>query len=188
MHPIDLWRTKLEAIAAGIFFQLPNLGMAAVFCGIVWLAAIFVAKGIIRIATRRGRPDLGLLLASLTKGGMLIAAGLIATAIIFPSVNPADILTTLGIGSIAIGFAFKDILQNLLAGILLLLRRPYRAGDQIVVHAFEGTVERIESRATILRTYDGRRIIVPNSDIYTSPVIVNTAFENRRDEIVVGIG
>ena len=111
-----------------------------------------------------------------------------ASAIVFPSVKPSDILGTLGIGSVAIGFAFRDILQNLLAGFLLLIRRPFRRGDQIVVKDYEGTVEHIESRATYIKTYDGRRVIIPNADIYTSPVLVNTAFETRRAEYDVGIG
>lgn len=112
----------------------------------------------------------------------------VAAAIVFPSVKPGDVFATLGIGSVAIGFAFKDILQNMLAGLLLLIRRPYRRGDQIVVKEFEGTVEQIESRATLIKTYDGRQVIIPNSDIYTSPVIVNTAYPSRRDEYVVGVG
>jgi small-conductance mechanosensitive channel len=103
-------------------------------------------------------------------------------------VKPATIISSLGIGSVAIGFAFKDILQNLLAGILLLVNRPYRRGDQIVVKDFEGTVEHIQSRATLIKTYDGRRVIIPNSDVYTSPVIVNTAFPLRRDQFDIGIG
>ena len=100
----------------------------------------------------------------------------------------ATIISSLGIGSVAIGFAFKDILQNLLAGILLLINRPYRRGDQIVVKDFEGTVEHIQSRATLIKTYDGRRVIIPNSDVYTSPVMVNTAFPVRRDQFDIGIG
>ena len=119
----------------------------------------------------------------------MVVALLISAAIIFPSVKPSDVLGTLGIGSVAIGFAFKDILQNLLAGLLLLINRPYRRGDQIKVKDFEGTVEHIESRATLIKTYDGRRrVIIPNSDVYTSPVVVNTAFDYRRDSYDVGVG
>ena len=117
----------------------------------------------------------------------MVAAVLIASVIVFPSVKPATIISSLGIGSVAIGFAFKDILQNLLAGVLLLVNRPYRRGDQIVVKDFEGTVEHIESRATLIKTYDGRRVIIPNSDVYTSPVVVNTAFPTRRDQFDIGI-
>ena len=132
--------------------------------------------------------DLGGVLSSLAFGLIVAASVMIASVIIFPSVQPATIISSLGIGSIAIGFAFKDILQNLLAGILLLINHPYRRGDQIVVKGFEGTVEHIQSRATLIKTYDGRRVIIPNSDVYTLPVVVNTAFPTRRSQFEVGIG
>jgi small-conductance mechanosensitive channel len=180
--------SKMTSFAEGFFLQLPNIVAAIIFFGFAWIASQVIGKLVTKVAQKRNRPDLGNLLSSLARGAILITAALFATAIIFPSVNPGDIFTTLGIGSVAIGFAFKDILQNLLAGLLLLIRRPYKRGDQIVVKDFEGTVEQIESRATLIKTYDGRRVIIPNSDVYTSPVVVNTAFDARRDEFVVGIG
>lgn len=88
----------------------------------------------------------------------------------------------------AIGFAFRDILQNFLAGILLLLHEPFHVGDQIVITNFEGTVEDIQARATLIKTYDGRRVVIPNSDLFTNSLTVNTAFEKRRSEYDVGIG
>lgn len=147
-----------------------------------------MARGIRRGFHHRDRVDLGGVLSSLVFGIMVAGAVLIASVIIFPSVKPSTVISSLGIGSVAIGLAFKDILQNLLAGILLLINRPYRRGDQIVVKDYEGTVEHIQSRATLIKTYDGRRVIIPNSDVYTSPVIVNTAFETRRSQYDVGIG
>jgi small-conductance mechanosensitive channel len=89
---------------------------------------------------------------------------------------------------VSIGVAFRDILQNFLAGILLLLTEPFGIGDQIIVHDFEGTVEDIQTRATMIKTYDGRRIVIPNSDLFTESVIVNTAFAIRRSEYDVRIG
>ncbi len=94
----------------------------------------------------------------------------------------------LGISGVAIGFAFRDILQNFLAGILILLTEPFQIDDQIVFKNFEGTVESIQTRATTIRTYDGRRIVIPNSELFTNSVKVNTAFENRRLEYDIGIG
>lgn len=186
--PLELMTAKVNGFVNGFFLQLPNIVAAIVFLLVAWLVGHWLARGINALATRRNRPDLGTLLGSLARGAFIIAAFLFAAAIVFPSINPADIFATLGIGSVAIGFAFKDILQNLLAGLLLLINRPYRRGDQIVVKEFEGTVEHIESRATLIKTYDGRRVIIPNSDVYTSPVIVNTAYNSRRDEFVIGIG
>lgn len=94
----------------------------------------------------------------------------------------------LGVSSVAIGFAFKDILQNGLAGLLILLRQPVEVGDQIVINSFEGTVERIETRATIIRTYDGQRVVVPNGDSYTKAVQVKTANDKRRSQYDMGLG
>ena len=72
-----------------------------------------------------------------------------------PVGEPVDLLAGLGFFSVAIGFAFQDILENLLAGILLLFRQPFVAGDQICVKEHEGTVERITIRETVLVTFDG---------------------------------
>mgnify|MGYP003131207122 CR=1 FL=1 len=179
---------QLREIVAGFYRSIPNIIAGIIFLLIAWLVGKLVKRGIASLAARRGRPDLGTLIGTLVQGVFMIAALLTAAAIVFPSVQPGDVLAGLGVGSVAIGFAFKDILQNLFAGLLILIRRPYGIGDQIVVDEFEGTVEQVESRATIIETYDGRRVIIPNSDIYTKAVIVNTAHAQRRDEYLVGIG
>ncbi|WP_188056134.1 mechanosensitive ion channel family protein [Sphingosinithalassobacter sp. CS137] len=187
-EPVDLVTETMEGWVDGFYAQLPSVVAGLIFLLLAWIVGKLLARLVRRIAVRRRRPDLGNLLGSLAFGGLMVAALLVAAAIIFPTVHPGDILAALGIGSVAIGFAFKDILQNLFAGVLILLRRPFLQGDQIEAQGFEGTVEHIESRATLLRTYDGRRVIIPNADIYTSPVVVNTAFPVRRDEYDVGIG
>ena len=79
-------------------------------------------------------------------------------------------------------------MQNFLAGILILLTEPFEINDQIVFKSFEGTVENIETRATTIRTYDGRRIVIPNAELFTNSVTVNTAFDKRRIEYDFGIG
>jgi len=108
--------------------------------------------------------------------------------IAIPGFTPGQLISLLGLSSVAIGFAFRDILQNFLAGILLLLSEPFRIGDQIVINDFEGTVEDIQTRATFLRTYDGRRIVIPNSNLFTNSVTVNTAHDKRRLQYDIGIG
>lgn len=187
-NPFDLIVAKLHASANGFFLQIPNIVGALVLLLIAYGIGKLVARAIRAGFHHRGRVDLGGVLASLAFGAVMVAAVLVAAVIVFPSVQPSTIISSLGIGSVAIGFAFKDILQNLLAGILLLITRPYRRGDQIVVKDYEGTVEHIESRATLIKTYDGRRVIIPNSDLYTAPVVVNTAFPVRRDQFDIGIG
>ena len=187
-QPEDTVVAKLHIWVNEFFLQIPNIAAAILFLFIAYWVAKLAAWGVRKLLSRRQRIDLGQLLGSLVFGAMMLLALMIAAAIVFPSVKPADILATLGIGSVAIGFAFKDILQNLFAGLLLLTRRPFRRGDQIAVKDFEGTVEHIESRATVIKTYDGRRVIIPNADIYTGLVVVNTAYPARRDQADFGVG
>jgi small-conductance mechanosensitive channel len=114
--------------------------------------------------------------------------GLFATAtIVVPSFQPGSMIAGLGISSIAIGFAFKDVFQNFLAGLLLLWSQPFKVGDRIKSGDFEGTVEDIDIRATLIRTYDGERAILPNSLVYSNPVLVRTAFNVRRGKVDVTV-
>jgi len=171
----------------GFFLLLPNIAVSAVVMAI-FLSFGWSASWTLRRATRsRGRSDLGAVIGSVFKWTVWVFGGMIALTILTPSLRPGDLIAGLGIGSVAIGFAFKDILQNLLAGILILIRQPFQVGDQIVAGEYEGTVERIETRATMIRTYDGRRVVIPNSDVYTNAVTVNTAYDLRRSEYGFGI-
>lgn len=179
---------KVETWIEGLIRLVPNLVSAAVILLAFYLVARAVSYGVSRTLARHGRPALANVGAALLRWSIMIMAFLLAATIVLPSLRPGDLLSGLGIGSVAIGFAFKDILQNLLSGVLILLRQPFRVGDQIVVNGFEGTVEDIETRATFIKTYDGRRVIIPNAQIYTGTLTVNTAFELRRSEYDIGIG
>ena len=179
---------RLDSWLDGFFKLLPNIGVAIVILFIFWFVAIGVAKLIRRMAYRRDRESLGDVAGALVRWALVVIGFMLAITIIAPSLTPGDLIAGLGVSSVAIGFAFKDILQNMLAGILILLRQPFEVGDQIVSGGHEGTVERIETRATLIKTYDGRRVVIPNADIYTDSVVVNTAHDKRRSEYDIGIG
>ena len=135
----------------------------------------------VTLVRRAGRYDLAHMLSSFAFWVTLFVGFLVVITVLLPSMRPVDIFTSLGIGSVALGFAFKDILQNWIAGFFILIRRPFHRGDQIKVGDIEGTVQAVETRATLVKTYSGRLVIIPNSDIYTRSVTVNTAYEHRRD-------
>ncbi|MCE8005780.1 mechanosensitive ion channel family protein [Aestuariivita sp.] len=179
---------KLDSWLDGLFRLLPNILVAIVVAVIFWFVGLAVGKLINRLADHRGRESLGDVGGALARWAIVVVGFMLAVTIIAPSITPGDLIGGLGVSSVAIGFAFKDILQNMLAGILILLRQPFEVGDQIVSGGHEGTVEKIETRATMIKTYDGRRVVIPNSDIYTDSVVVNTAFETRRSEYDIGIG
>ncbi len=180
---------RIRALADATLALLPGLAFGLLVFGVFLLLARGVRAGIGRaVRLRSDNAGLALVLGRIG-GGVVVGLGvLVGAAVAFPSISAADLFSVLGIGGVAIGFAFRDILQNLLAGILLLLTRPFRLGDQIRAGEFEGTVEDIQIRATTIRTYDNRRAVIPNSDLFTGKVLVNTAYENRRLAIRFGIG
>ncbi len=179
---------KLDSWVDGFMALLPNIAVALVVFAIFYALSLLAKRLISGTASRRGRADLGEVLGKFGKWVLLVVGALLAATIVMPTLNPGDLIAGLGISSVAIGFAFKDILQNWLAGLLLLLRQPFEVGDQIEVSGYEGTVQHIESRSTIIKTYDSRRVIIPNSIIYTSEIVVKTAYDERRSQYDVGIG
>lgn len=180
---------RLQGMVDSLIASIPNLLVGLFILAVFYLIAQTI-KAVVQRATeyRRRARNLALVLGRLAQGGVLIIGLLVAATIAIPDFTPSDLIGTLGIGSIAIGFAFRDIFQNFLAGILILLTEPFRINDQIVYKTYEGTVEDIQTRATTILTYDGRRVVIPNAELFTNSVIVNTAFDYRRLEYDIGIG
>lgn len=180
---------KVQAMANGLIALIPNLVLALIVFGIFFAIAGTTRQFVSRLTRhRRHARNLGLILGRLSQWFILLIGLFISLSIVIPTLRAGDLVQLLGISGVAIGFAFRDILQNFLAGILILLTEPFQLDDQIIFKDFEGTVEHIRTRATTIRTYDGRRIVIPNSELFTNSVTVNTAFENRRLEYDVGIG
>ena len=161
---------KMQAMLNDFISLLPNMVLALIVFAIFFFIARAIKK-VVRNLTRDRRQarNLGLVLGRLAQGTTLMVGLFIALSIVIPSLKAGDLVQLLGVSGVAIGFAFRDILQNFLAGILILLTEPFQIDDQIVFKNFEGTVENIQTRATIIKTYDGRRIVIPNSELFTNP-------------------
>ena len=93
-----------------------------------------------------------------------------------------------GLIGLAIEFAFRDIAENFLSSILLSLNHPFRVGDLIEVDGTTGFVRRVTTRATILATFEGNQVQIPNSTIYKGKITNFTASPLRRRDFTVGIG
>lgn len=182
-----VWRT-VDRLLDSFLAMLPLLVAGLVVFVVLLLAAKGVRRVVTRALARSSNHSAATAVGRILYIALVGVALLIAITVAFPSMTPGRLISTLGIGGVAIGFAFKDIFQNLLAGILILLRHPFRVGDEITTGEFTGTVEEIETRATWLRTYDGRRVIIPNGDVYTKPVTVISAYDMLRSEYDIGIG
>ncbi|MEM7698961.1 MAG: mechanosensitive ion channel family protein [Verrucomicrobiota bacterium] len=179
---------KVNSIVDGSIRQLPNLIIAVVVFGLIFFAGKIIQRISSRALSGKEHQNIGTVIGRLINWVALIVGLLVAATIVVPGLSAGDLFASLGIGGVAIGFAFKDILQNLLAGILILIREPFKVGDAIKFGDYEGIVEAVETRSTVIKTFDARRVIIPNGEIYTKPVVVNTAHPVRRFDYTVGIG
>ena len=180
--------SQLNSMAVGFVKLLPMIGIAFVVVLITWIVSKIVQSAVRNILNKAHmRPSLKSLFLSLIKIGVWTVGTLIALTIIFPSLTPAKILAALGLGSIAIGFAFQDIFENFLAGVMIMLREPMRIGDYIECGEVEGRIEKINIRDTFVRQTDDQLILVPNSILFKNEVFVRTDKEFRRFSIVCGV-
>ncbi len=174
---------------ASFVMSLPRIILGVIVFFIFFFLGKIVRSLVRKFAERNKQHyNLGLVLGRLAQGVMFFLGLLIALVIAIPSFKAGQLVNVLGLSSVAFGFAFRDILQNFLAGILILLSEPFRIGDQIKINDFEGTVKEIQTRATFIDTYDGRTVVIPNSNLFTNSVTVNTANDKRRLQYDVGIG
>jgi small-conductance mechanosensitive channel len=172
----------------GLLTLLPNFVLCSIFLLFVWGFAFAIRRFILSGGRKSHmNPPLVRALSRLSSILIWVLGLFTAATIVVPSFNPGSMIAGLGISSIAIGFAFKDIFQNFLAGLLLLWSQPFHVGDEIKSGAFEGAVEDIDIRATLIRMDSGERAIIPNSAVYTNAIVVKTAFPARRGKIVVAV-
>jgi small-conductance mechanosensitive channel len=185
---IDTIVGSLQDLLGSAVKILPALLIALVIIMLTRYLAQFT-RGIAEQLGKRAlrSTSLQLLLSKTIYVTTWIVGVLFACVIAFPGLRLGDIIATLGLGSVAIGFAFQDIFKNFLSRILLLIQEPFRINDQIIVGDYEGTVERIHIRTTKIRTYNGEKILMPNSEVFTSAVQVRTAYDNRRTDLAVGV-
>lgn len=119
-------------------------------------------------------------------GYVVVLAGLIY-ALSTLEVRVGPLLGALGIGGLALALALQEILSNLVAGVLLQVRRPFHRGDQIITGDHEGTVLDVDLRVVTLRTFDGVVVFIPNSQVLANPIINNTRRPQRRTTLTVGV-
>ena len=181
-----LVRNSFADLIASMLRWLPRLAGALVlsllFSGIARLVRFLAER-----ATNRPTfdPNLRQLTRSLAFYGTWTVGSIAILSTI--GMESGSIATTLGVSGFVLGFAFKDILSHLFAGLMLLIGRQLRIGDQIMIKEYEGTVERIELRVLHLRTADNRLVMIPNGDVLNSVVLSNTANATRRRDFTITI-
>ncbi|MGB3472634.1 MAG: mechanosensitive ion channel family protein [Erythrobacter sp.] len=175
-------------MATSLVASIPALIIALVVLGLTAIVAKFSSR-IVDLVTgktelRQSLRDLGV---TLTRLAVWIVGTMIAAMVLLPGVTPGSLFAGLGIGAVAIGFAFQDIFENFLAGVLIMLRKKMRIGDVIECEGIGGKVEHVSLRETHVRRLSGELTVVPNSVLFKNPVEILTDQQQRRHDVVIGV-
>lgn len=161
--------------------------------GLVVVAVTWVLVALSRRVTERLlgrlelRPSVKHLIQRFVRLGIWLLGLTLAAMIVFPDLSPTDALTALGLVSVAVGLAFRDIFENFFAGILILWRFPFEPGDLVECSGITGWVEDITLRNTLIRSPEGELVIVPNSVLFKNPCTVLTDRGIRRVTVIAGV-
>jgi small-conductance mechanosensitive channel len=173
---------SFHQFAEGFVRRMPYLMAAVVALVLTVVAARLVRKGVER-ALSRGRAERHVVVVVGTLAYYATAVVGLLVALSLGGVNLGVLVGSLGLATVALGFALQDIVSNFTAGIVLLLEHPFTEGDHIAIAEAEGDVEEIRVRATRLRAPDGQLVLVPNKLLFTQVLTNSTATVRRRFEV-----
>jgi small conductance mechanosensitive channel len=182
----ELLREAAETLAAGFIARLPLFALSLVVLVLGLVAVRYVVRWT-EAGLRRARADVAVqrLVANLLRVLLVVLVVLFALSVSGIRVGAA--LAGLGLAGLALAFALQNILENFVAGMLILIRKPFRPGDQIESNDFSGTVEDIDLRVTRLRDFDDEIVLIPNATVFTEPIVNLTRVGRRRTRVIVGI-
>lgn len=184
MNASTIWELLVERLAElrdGLLAATPRLAV-----GLLLLVVTFVAARLVRawvpklVRLRVQRKSLADLAKQLSFIATWILGILVTATVVFPTLTPGSVIGAVGLGSVAIGLAFKDIFENFFAGVLILWRFPFENDDVIECEGIQGRVEDVTVRMTLVRQLDGQLVVMPNAVIFKNPVTVRTAQSKRR--------
>ncbi len=179
---------KLSGWIEALIIMLPNF-VAAI--AIVVVAAL-VARWARRLAHHAldrvsNYGQVNSLISTIIYAGVMIAGVFIALGVVNLDRTVATLLAGIGILGLALGFAFQDIAENFIAGVMMAFRRPLQVGDIVETNDFFGTVHEVNLRTTIVRTFQGKHVLIPNKDVYSSSLVNYSRGSDLRVDLECGV-
>ncbi len=179
----EAFKETSREIAAQAPRILTALVVFLVFLGLAIAVRRILKRSLVRVHMA---PRIRILVARLVLI-LTLALGGVFSLVIAADASLGRVITGFGLLSVGLGLALKSPLENMLSGIITILVAPFRIGDEIEVSGYTGKVETISIHDTIIRTFDGKRVAVPNVDVYLNPILNQTAYPLRRYDVTVGI-
>ncbi len=179
---------RLRDLGYGTVAKLPLLAVALLVLGIAVVLGGLLSRWRGPSFLRTRNPFLQNLIRRAIQGAVVLAGVIVALDLLDATALVGAVVGTAGLAGLALGFAFKDIVENYLAGTILAVRQPFAKNDHIRVEGFEGKVVRLTARETILMTLDGNHVRLPNALIFRSPMLNFTRNPLRRFQFDAGVG
>ena len=172
------------------FARLSGLGLADwLWAGGIMAVAILLGLTAGRLAARFVDRRTSTFIARLV--GRFIAGLFVVVGFVYAlnrlGVSIGPVLGLLGLAGLAIALAFQDLLENIIAGVFMSIRRPFDAGHQVSINGYEGTVQSINLREVGLIGFDGVRVHLPNAGVWSNPIVNFTELGQRRTTFEVGV-
>lgn len=185
---IEILSGKLSGWLEALTSMLPNLVVAFFVLIVSYVTARMLKMTVGRVMRKFAAKEA--ITSLFTTLVYLVALGvglIVALNVLHLQQTVTSLLAGAGIIGLALGFAFQDIAANFISGVLLAFRKPIQIGDIIETKSFIGMVEKIDLRVTILRTFQGLHVIIPNKDVFQTPVTNYTKTYDRRIDLEVGV-
>lgn len=181
-------QNKVIGWIEGFITHLPNL-VAAFIVFAVFLVLARIVRGVVgRLLARTSRaPDVNRLISTLSFIFVLFAGVFFALDVLNLDRTVSSLLAGAGIVGLALGFAFQETAENFISGVFLAVRKQFTDGDIIETNDYRGLVESVNLRATLLRTFDGQIVTIPNSKVYKEVLVNYSALGTRRVDVEVGV-
>jgi len=167
--------------------RIPQLVLAVLVILLALWCARFAGKRLHLLHLRSRNPYMDGLVRTIVRTAIILVGVLIALDLLGLTAVVGAVLGSAGVVGLVLGFAFRDIAENYIAGILLSVRRPFEPGDSVNVDGREGKVISVNSRATVLMTFDGNHLQMPNSLVFKSVILNYTRNPKRRFDFTVAI-
>ena len=187
-HAWNLLAHKLSGWMRQLVLLLPNLLLAVLVVVVTWLLARLARSLTARLLKRVSHSEqVNWLVAQAVYVAVFAAGTFIALGILGLEKTVASLMAGAGIVTLALGFAFQDIAANLLAGIYLSVRRPFRRGHLIKSQDYFGTVNQINLRWTEIYTQQGQLVMIPNKQVFENPIMNYSSLGRRRIDLEIGV-
>lgn len=176
-----------KALGERILAYLPLFAFAMLVLAGFWMAGVMLTRWTNLFRRLVHNPFIATLIEQIVRLVFVLAGLVVAMSILGATALIGSVLGAAGVLGLAIGFAMRDTIENYIASILLSVRRPFAPNDSVIIEGVEGRITTLNSRATIITTWDGNEVRIPNAIVYKTKIVNLTTTPERRFEFQLGV-